>query len=100
METDQVKQEIHVKMKQEEPIPSSRSQSPTGDELGEAVEETVRHEDVIDLYEVEDPLHDLVFGTIPGGEGYEGMADEGDEVDGEEVLVPELVRDQTTSSPS
>ncbi len=103
VETDQVKQEIHVNMKQEAPLPSSSRQSPTGDELGDDVEETVGHGDAIDLREVEDPLHDLLFSTIPVGEGSEGMADEGDEVDdedGEEVLVPEFVRDQVTSLPS
>ncbi|KAM0279696.1 hypothetical protein ACHAQH_004498, partial [Verticillium albo-atrum] len=86
VETDEVRQEIHVKMEQEEPLSSPSCQSPTDDELGDAVEETVEHEDVIDLCEVENPLHELA-------EGYRGMSDKGDKVDeedSEEVLATEF----------
>jgi hypothetical protein len=92
VETDEVRQEIHVKMEQAEPFLSSSCQSPTDYELGDSVEEMVEREDVTDLCEVEDLLYELAKGN--GGVSDKG--DEADEEDGEEVLVPEFVRDQIT----
>jgi hypothetical protein len=66
---DQAKQEIPVKLKQEEPVPTPSSQSPTDDEREDVFDEIVVREDVVDLSEVEDPLHDLVFRSIPGDKG-------------------------------
>ena len=99
-DTDQVKQEVHVKVKPEEPVLTASRQSPTDDELEDIVEEIIVHEDVADLCEVEDPLRDAMFDGIPGDKGGGGMVDIGDEVgedDGEEILVSEFVRDQITS---
>lgn len=97
---DQAKQEIPVKMKQEgpvpTPVPTPSSQSPTDDEREDVFEEIVVCEDVVDLSGMEDPLHDLVFCSIPGDKGREGMVDdenEVDEEDGEAVLGPGFVRD-------
>ncbi|KAM0272851.1 hypothetical protein ACHAQH_008565 [Verticillium albo-atrum] len=52
VDTDEIRQEINVKMEPDEPWSSPPDQSPTDDELGDAVEETVEREDVIDLREV------------------------------------------------
>src|SRR6185312_8006260 len=96
---DQAKQEIPVERKQEEPVPTPSSQSPTDDEREDVLDEIVVREDVVGLGEVEDPLHDLVFRSIPGDERLEGMVVDENEVDEEdsgEVLGPEFVRDQTT----
>ncbi|EXL39567.1 hypothetical protein FOCG_17831 [Fusarium oxysporum f. sp. radicis-lycopersici 26381] len=66
---DQVKQEVHVKVKPEEPVPAASRRSPTGDELEDIAEEIIVHEDVADLCGVEDPLRDPMFGGIPGDKG-------------------------------
>ncbi|KHO10560.1 hypothetical protein MAA_11839 [Metarhizium robertsii ARSEF 23] len=99
---DQAKQEIPVKMKQEgpvpTPVPTPSSQSPTDDEREDVFDEIVVCEDVVDLSEMEDPLHDLVFCSIPGDKGREGLVDDENEVgeeDGEEVLGPGFVRDSS-----
>ena len=102
VETDQVEQEIHVKIKQETPVPASSFQSPTQDELGDTAKDTVGHGDVADLSEVEDPPCDLGFDSLPDGKGGEGVFDDEDEVDEEYCeeetsFVPEFVRNQTTS---
>jgi hypothetical protein len=98
--TDQVKQEVHIKMKPEGRVPAAFCESLTGDELESIADEIVVHEDVVDLVEVEDPLHDQTFDSIPGHKGGEYMIDDGDEADGkdgEQAVVPEFVRDQTIS---
>ncbi|KAH6951115.1 hypothetical protein BKA56DRAFT_505955 [Ilyonectria sp. MPI-CAGE-AT-0026] len=80
VERDQVKQEIHVKVKQEEPVPTSSYQSPIRDELRDIAKEVARQGDVVDLSELEDPLSDLVFDGIHDGKGDEGVVDEEDKV--------------------
>ncbi|KAM6504645.1 hypothetical protein FSOLCH5_015380 [Fusarium solani] len=102
VETDQVEQEIHVKIKQEKAVPASSFQSPTHDELGDTAKDTVGHGDVADLSEVEDPPCDLGFDSLPDGKGGEGVFDDEDEVDEEyceeetsfvpEFVNPELIR--------
>ncbi|KAL9561178.1 hypothetical protein ACKAV7_014533 [Fusarium commune] len=92
--TDQVKQEIHIKMKPEGRVPAAFCESLTDDELESIADEIVVHEDVVDLVEVEDPLHDQTFDSIPGHKGGEYMIDDGDEADGkdgEQAVVPEFV---------
>jgi hypothetical protein len=80
-------------MKQEEPVPTPSTQSPTDDEREDVFDEIIVRDDVVDLSEVEDPLHDLVFCSIPGDKGGVDDENEVDEEDGEEVLGPKFVRD-------
>ncbi|KAH7124402.1 hypothetical protein EDB81DRAFT_912784 [Dactylonectria macrodidyma] len=80
VERDQVKQEIHVKVKQEEPVPTSSYQSPIRDGLRDIAKEVARQGDVVDLSELEDSLSDLVFDGIHDGKGDEGVVDEEDKV--------------------
>ncbi|KAM4060898.1 hypothetical protein HRG_014368 [Hirsutella rhossiliensis] len=53
---EQVKEEIRVKIKHEEPVSTSSCQSPTCDELGYTAKEIVGHGDAVGLGELEDPL--------------------------------------------
>jgi hypothetical protein len=95
--TGQVKQEVHIKMKPEEPVPAASCGSLTDDERESIADEIVVHENEADLGEVEDPLHYQMFDSIPGHKGSEYMVDdedEADEKDGEQAVVPEFVRDQ------
>ncbi|PNP53600.1 hypothetical protein FNYG_15723 [Fusarium nygamai] len=81
-------------MKPEGRVPAAFCESLTDDELESIADEIVVHEDVVDLVEVEDPLHDQTFDSIPGHKGGEYMIDDGDEADrkdGEQAVVPEFV---------
>lgn len=101
--TYQVKREVHIKMKPEEPVPTASCESLTDDELESIADEIVVHEDVIDLCEVEDPLHDQMLDSIPGHKESECVVDDGDKADGkddEQAVVPEFVRHQMISFPS
>ncbi len=92
--TGQIKQETPVKIKQEGPALSC--QSSTDDENEYLFDEIVVCEDVVDLSEVEDPLHDLVLRSISSKEGHEGIAGDGKELGEEDAEegFPEFVRGQ------
>ncbi|KAH7114641.1 hypothetical protein EDB81DRAFT_920613 [Dactylonectria macrodidyma] len=95
-EMGQVKQEIHVKIKKEESLPTSYSQSSTRDEPEDVIKEIVGHGGVVDLSEVDDPLCDLVFDNMPDARRSEGGSDQENEVDEEDCeedtrFVPEFI---------
>jgi len=97
--TDWIKQEIPVKLKQEGPVRPPACQSSVDDELEDVFDEIIVQEVVVDLSEGDDSPQDLKFCSISGDKRYEGMVDDGNEVDeddSEEDLPSESVRDQKT----
>lgn len=97
-EKDQVKQEIHVRIKQEEAVTTASCRSPARDELGCSGNETTEHGDMVDLTGLEDSVCDFEFENIAGIKDFKGV-DEKAEVDEDDrgevtIFAPDFVRNQ------